>query len=205
MKIHGCGLIVVTLVLAACSIGRAPPEVITYLIEPRAALPVVLRPRRPDSLRVNPVRVAAAFSSPALVYRLDEVRYVTDSYHAFVIDPGAMLSSQIAQWLDDSGPFGHAMVPGSARTTPFALDVAVTELYGDFRPGAPPAAVVNVQFVLWDERAVRPKVLYEHTIARRIASSHASANALVRGYGSAWAQILEQLAQELDVELAAIN
>lgn len=200
---RGCLLIAFsTLILAACSIGRPIPQATTYVVDLPAdpARPAVSR--SPESLRMGNVRVAAAYAGNALVYRLDEVRYVADPYHAFVADPGAMLGNQIAQWLDQTGPFSTVAQPGSAQPASYVLDANVVELYGDFREGRPPAAVLTVQFALIEEASVRPKVLYDGTITRRIDLAGASPDALVRGLGTALAQILSQLARDLDAQVA---
>ena len=143
------------------------------------------------------VQVAAAYAGSALVYRLDDVRYAADPYHAFVADPGAMLGNQIAQWLDHAGPFSTVAQPGSTQPAAYVLEATVTELYGDFREGRAPAAVLTVQFALIDQTSARPKVTYERTITRRIELIHASPDALVGGYGTALAQILSQVTLEL--------
>jgi uncharacterized lipoprotein YmbA len=148
------------------------------------------------------VRVAAAFAGSALVYRLDDVRYASDPYHAFVADPGAMLGSRMAEWLDRSGPFSSVAPPGSAQPAPYVLEATVDELYGDFRAGRPPAAVLSIQFALIDQASARPKVMYERTIARRVNLPKASPDALVRGYGTALAEILSQVALDLSAQIA---
>jgi ABC-type uncharacterized transport system auxiliary subunit len=147
------------------------------------------------------VRVAAAYAGRALVYRLDEVRYAADPYHAFVADPGAMLGNQIAQWLDHAGPFSTAAQPGSTQPASYVLEATVVELYGDFREDGPPAAVLTVQFALIGQTSTRPKVMYERTITRRIELPKASPDALVRGYGTALAQILSQVVPDLGAQV----
>lgn len=148
------------------------------------------------------VQVAAAYAGSALVYRLDAVRYAADPYHAFVADPGAMLGNQIAQWLDQTGPFSTVAQPGSAQPAAYVLDANVVELYGDFREGKPPAAVLTVQFALIEQTSVRPKVTYDRTISRRIDLASASPDALVLGLGTALTQVLSQLTRDLDAQVA---
>lgn len=143
------------------------------------------------------VRVAAAYAGRALVYRLDEVRYAADPYQAFVADPGAMLGNEMAQWLDRTGPFSAVAHPGSTRPAPYVLEATVAELYGDFRKGRAPAAVLTVQFALIEQTSARPTVMYERTISRRIDLPTASPDALVRGYGTALEQILSQVAPDM--------
>jgi cholesterol transport system auxiliary component len=188
---------IIALALAGCSIGRSMRPATTYLIDPPLEGTIPSVSRRPETLRVGSVRVAAPYASSALVYRLDDVRYATDPYQAFVADPGAMLDSRLAEWLDRTGPFSHVVPPGSGQSAPYVLEVTVGELYGDFRIGGSPAAVMSVQFVLIDQANARSKVIYERAIARRVPLSKASPDALVRGYGTALAEILSQVAADL--------
>jgi cholesterol transport system auxiliary component len=188
--------------IAACSVGRPVPQATTYIVDPPAGTAGASIPRRAEALRMGNVRVAAPYAGTALVYRLDDVRYASDPYHAFAADPAAMLGSRIAQWLDHADPFSTVAQPGSTRPTPYVLEATVDELYGDFRKGRPPAAVLSVQFILIEQAVGRPKVIYERTIARRVDLTKASPDALVRGYSTALAEILTQLASELGAEVA---
>jgi len=185
------------LALAACSIGKPVPPPTTYVVDPPIPAPAPSDVRRPETLRIGNVEVAAAFAGPSLVYRVDEVQYVSDPYHAFIAEPAAMLGNRIAEWLDRAGPFATVAQPGGMQATPYVLEATVTELYGDFRPGRPPAAVVAVQFVLLDLRGGRPKATLERTIGMRVDLSKASPDALVRGYGKALADVLTQLVSDL--------
>ena len=153
--------------------------------------------RRPETLRLGNVRVAAAYAGNSLVYRLDDVHYASDPYNAFIAEPGAMFGNQIATWLDSAGAFRTVAQPGSGSPAAYVLEAAVTELYGDFREGRGPAAVLTVQFVLIDQASARPQVVRERTIASRVELAQASPDALVRGYGKALADILSQLVADL--------
>jgi cholesterol transport system auxiliary component len=191
-----CWTVSIALALAACSIGRPARQATTYMVDPPiGALRSV--PRRPETLRVGFVRVAAPYAGSALVYRMGDVRYASDPYHAFAADPGAMLGGRMAEWLERTGPFSTVVALGSALLAPYVLEVTIGDLYGDFRPGSPPTAVVSAQFVLIDQTGARPKVAYERTISSRAPLSNASPDALVRGYGVAMAEILSQVASEL--------
>ncbi|HKA40743.1 MAG TPA: ABC-type transport auxiliary lipoprotein family protein [Burkholderiales bacterium] len=185
------------LTLAACSIGKPIPQATTYVVEPPPLAAGTPAPRRPETLRMGNVRVAVTYAGHALVYRVDGVQYVSDPYHAFIAEPGAMLGERMAEWLDRAGPFKTVVQPGSARPAPYVLEATVAELYGDFRGGRPPAAVLSVQFALIDQAGARPKVVHERTIAARVDLPRASPDALVDGYGKALAEILSQLVPEL--------
>ena len=162
------------IIFAACSIGKPVQPATTYVVDPPMTAAESHSARRPETLRMGNVRVAAAYAGNALVYRLDDVQYVSDPYHAFIAEPGAMLGNRISEWLDRAGPFQSVAQPGSAR----------------------PA----VQFALIDLAGARPKLVHERTIASRVELPQASPDALVRGYGRALAEILSQLVPELSAE-----
>ncbi|MDB6089064.1 MAG: hypothetical protein JWN85_1848 [Gammaproteobacteria bacterium] len=188
------------LTLAACAIGKPMPKTTTYVVDPPMAAAGFPSARRPETLRMGNVRVAAAYAGNALVYRLDDVQYTSDPYHAFIAEPGAMLANQMAAWLERAGPFETVALPGSTRPTRYVLEATVAELYGDFREGKPPAAVLAMQFALVDQAGARPQVVYESTIARRVDLPQASPDALVRGYGKALQEILLQLVPAITAE-----
>ena len=199
---HSAMGLCVALILGACSIGKPIPQPTTYIIEP--TVPVTsTSARRADTLRMGSVRVTAAFAGNALVYRVDDVQYVSDPYHAFLADPAAMLGTKMADWLDHAGPFKAVAQPGStqsAKSAPLVLEATVTELYGDTRRGTPPAAVITVQFALMDTSAPHALIAYERTISRRVEIEQATPDALVRGYDKALGEILTQV----DSDLAAL-
>ena len=62
-------------------------------------------------------RVAAAFAGNAMVYRTDDVTFVSDPYHAFISDPRAMLGNEMANWLnrgDRTGDYRFAFAWAAA-------------------------------------------------------------------------------------------
>ena len=190
----------VALSLASCSIGKPIPQATTYVVSPPIPATRTTAMQRPETLLMGNVRVVAAFAGNALVYRTDDVRFTSDPYQAFIADPGAMLGSQMAAWLDRAGPFKGVAQPGSAQPASYVLEATVTELYGDLRPGERPAAVMAVRFVLIDEKGSHPKTIYEGTINRRVDLAQATPDALVRGYGTALSEILEQLVSDLEAQ-----
>jgi len=187
------------LTLAACSIGKPIPQANTYLVQPPLPEGLPSAPSRPESMRVGNVRVAAAYAGDALVYRLDDVRFTPDPYNRFISEPGAMFGDQMAAWLGRAAVFGTVTDPKSTGPARYVLEASITELYGDFRPGRTPAAVLSVQFTLIDQTGTRPKAVLARTIARRVDLARASPDTLVRGYGDALAEILGELRADLQV------
>jgi len=188
-----------TLILGGCSIGKPIEQPTTYVIEPPPPATSTV-PRRPDTLRMGDVNVAATFSGSGLVYRLDDVRYVSDPYNAFMADPASMIGSRMADWLDRAGPFKAVVQPGSAqsaKSAPYVFEATVTELYGDTRKDTVPAAVMTVQFAVVNTASPRMTTVYERTISRRVEIGEAAPSALVRGYGTALSEILSEVRGDL--------
>jgi ABC-type uncharacterized transport system auxiliary subunit len=187
------------LLLAACSIGKPVPQATTYVVEPPAPKERLAGLHGSEVVRMGNVRVAAAFTGNALVYRSDDVTFVSDPYQAFIADPRAMLGNQMASWLDRAGPFRAVTQPDSALPANYILEATVTELYGDFRKDRPAAAAVAVQFTLVNVDASGSGLVFERTITRRVPLEQASPDALVRGYGRAISEILSELVGDLAV------
>ena len=195
LVLAGCA----ALALTACSIGKPIPQANTYIVQPPLPEGVLSVASRAGSLRIANVRVAATYSGNALVYRMDDVRLISDPYSRFITEPGAMLGDQMAAWLGSVGPFRTVANPESALPAHYVLEATITELYGDFRPEKVPAAVLAGQFALIDQTGSRPRAVLERVIARRVELPRASPDALVHGYGDAFAQILSELSTELQV------
>jgi cholesterol transport system auxiliary component len=193
LALLGCA----ALLLAACGIGKPVPHTNTYVVEPPLPAAAPEPGRRPETLRMGHVRVAPAFAGTELVYRMDDVKFVSDFYNAFIAEPGPMLGTRMAEWLDRSGPFKSVSQPGGAIPARFVLEAVVTELYGDFRAGRTPAAVINVQFALVDLSSPTQTVVMERFIGRRVDLTDSTPDALVRGYGQALGAILSELSAQL--------
>ena len=183
------------LICTACSLSKSMPQATTYVIDlspPTAALT-----RNSQTLRMGHVRVAPAFAEKPLIIRTDAVQYTTDFYNIFITEPGNMLGTLMAEWLAQAGPFRTVLQPDSTAPATYVLEAVVTELYGDFRPGKSPVAVMTVQFSLVDLQGLAPQARLEQTIGRRIELPEGTPNALVQAYGQALNEILTELAQQM--------
>lgn len=181
--------------LAACALGKPTAPIVYYGIEPEA--PARSPAPATASLRVGPVRVADAYSAPQLVYRLGEVRFAADFYHRLMAPPGALIGNAMAGWLNSAGPMRLVTGPNSAVPERYVLDVVVVELYGDFRPGRQPEAVMQVQLALVDTQGIAPIALLQRSLERRIALPGATPEALAHGWSEALGQMLVELQPEL--------
>ena len=183
-----------SLALSACSLSRPAPEPVLYGLEP--AGPSVQVPREWRPLKVGRVRVASSFESKELVYRLGDVRFARDYYNRFMTSPARMLDATMTEWVAQAGSFNvvQEVAPTGAR---YVLEATFLELYGDFRAGRAPEAVVTVQFSITDGSTLSREVMFHETLSRRIAIDRAGAPELVRGYNIALAELLAQLGADI--------
>ncbi len=180
-----------SVLLGACSLRQDAPPVEHYVLRPPP--PAEAAVRRTESLRVAPVRVAPSFAGEQLVYRMDEVRYASDFYHRLMAPSGAMIGTQATEWLDRAGPMRFTAAPGSGANQRYVLNLFVLELYGDFRPGRPPSAVLLIQATLSDTNRPTQAALMERTFRQSVALTQSTPAAVVEGYGRALGAVLLEL------------
>ena len=140
-------------VLSACSLSRPSPVKQTYLLQAPAATQTAPTPR-PAVLKVGTIAVAAPFRGKSLVYREGDLKYESDFYNEFFVAPSAMLTEGAATWLASAGIFKEVLPAGANADGDFVLEGFVSELYGDYRDAAKPAAVLTGKFFLIDNRVL---------------------------------------------------
>ncbi|MDV5168526.1 hypothetical protein [Photobacterium rosenbergii] len=182
-------------VLAGCSVGDSIPQPTNYAMS--ASPPMVASARIGETLRIDHVRSVPPFNDTQMIYRLNEVRFEKDYYNRFISDPESILSNQLASWLQQSGLYDIIVLPSVHTPSNQVLQVTITKLFGDFRPGQQPTAVMEIQFFLVDNTDYRPGVVFSKTYTSRIPIENKSPLLLAEGYGVAMTRIFEQLTSEL--------
>jgi cholesterol transport system auxiliary component len=183
-------------VLASCSLSRPALVKRTFLLDP--AMPAALAAAKPAVLRVGVVNVGAPFRGKAFVYRQDELKYEADYYNEFFVAPVAMLSESTAKALAASNAFRRVVPPGAtADEGDYVLDGFASELYGDARDPAKPAAVLSVTFYLSSAQVAMPTVLWSREYRQRVAFTGSDPEALARAWNAALSTILADLVRDL--------
>ncbi len=182
--------------LASCSLSRPTPVKRMFLLEPAA--PAAAAAPKPMSVRVGVVNVAAPFRGKTFVYRESELRYEADYYDEFFVAPAIMVTEATAKALIAANVFRRVVPFGVAGDDgDYVLDGFVSELYADSRNPAAPVAVVTAAFYLSPTNVAGPVVIWSREYRQRVTVSGTGPEAMARGWNTALATVLADLARDL--------
>lgn len=196
----GLGLAVLMLLMLAtgCSFARPSPKRSTYLLQPpEPAAPVTGATPYPGTIKVINPSITSAFEGRSFVIRLGENQFEQDYYNQFLVPPRLMLSQGLYGWLRKSRPFETALPSSSTLDSPWQVDLQVSDLYGDFRPGRAPSATFGGTFYLF---RLGPGVREVHLVVPfkfDVPTKAAKGEALVEGWNQAIGQAFDLLDHKL--------
>ena len=190
-------LAVLTLALSACvKVGGATPvDKRFYRIAPERSGEMRTTPSD-VTLKVRRLTISDFYQTRELVYQMDDGRIESDFYNMFFLAPRNMLTTELRDWLDASGLFGHIIEPGSMVVSTYTLEGVVNSLYGDYT-GEAPAAVVSMQFFVVDESTAGNDIVFSRNYDERIAIAQHDPQQLVLAMTQAVQSIFTQLEQDL--------
>ncbi len=150
-------------------------------------------------LSLRRVAVSPLFEGQSFVYRTGQDSYERDPYASFFVVPARMFEECLRHELRGGGAFAQVAEPGSALTPSHSAEVNVSDLYGDFRNPAHPAAVLRLRILLFHAASRSGDLLWEKEFSARIPFATRTPAALV----AAWNQGLRQIMSRLDADLKA--
>ncbi|PWU22181.1 MAG: hypothetical protein C5B50_00055 [Verrucomicrobia bacterium] len=152
---------------------------------------------RTNVIALARVSVAPHFQDRSLTYRTTDDGYEHDPYAEFAVIPERAIAHAIRAWMRQSGAFGHVADPGSGLVPDVVAEISVNELYGDFRKGTQPVAIVGMHYLFYEVKDGGPgKVLLDKTAVRKTALKQKTPAALVAGWNSGLGEIMQEIATE---------
>jgi uncharacterized lipoprotein YmbA len=191
------GLPLFLLLSSGCvSIERSYPDKRYFVIEvPRGADPS--NPAGERILSVAHLRISPRYADRSFVYRTSDAGYESDFYNQFLASPDTMISEEIRKALAASHQFKYVLGPSDAQQPNYVLEGSVNALYGDFRNLNRPAAVLEIEFFLYNENSANPGIVTQKRYTKSVPLSERSPEALVKGWDQALSEIVAALAADL--------
>jgi uncharacterized lipoprotein YmbA len=191
------GLPLFLLLSSGCvSIERSYPDKRYFVIEvPRGADPS--NPAGERILSVAHLRISPRYADRSFVYRTSDAGYESDFYNQFLASPDTMISEEIRKALAASHQFKYVLGPSDAQQPNYVLEGSVNALYGDFRNLNRPAAVLEIEFFLYNENSANPGIVAQKRYTKSVPLSERSPEALVKGWEQALSEIVAALAADL--------
>jgi cholesterol transport system auxiliary component len=156
------------------------------------------RPRHDLVLAVRSFTIDPLYDGRGLKYRKGESEYESDFYHEFLVAPQVLLSSQVRNWLSQSGRFKTVLEPGSLIEPTHLLEGNILVLHGDFRDRSLPQAVIRVRVFLVANKHSGPEVVLTRDYRAARDAEANTADALVTAFDRCLEQILSALEQDLE-------
>jgi cholesterol transport system auxiliary component len=147
-------------------------------------------------LAVKGFSVANRYEKSEFVYRKSETEWETDYYNAFFVGPKEMLMDASRTWLSRSGLFQHVGGLSGAVPPTHVLEGHISQLWIDART-SPPKAVVEIQFLLADDRESPSRILFTKSYAETIGLTKDTPEEAVKAWGEGLGKILTALESDL--------
>ncbi len=149
-------------------------------------------------LKVRQFEVSRSYEGQELIYRQGELDWASDYYNALFVPPADLLTEATIRWIEASRLFAQ-VVPQTSRLKPtHYLEGFLASFYGDYSDPANRRAVVEIGFLLMDERNLDSLVAYQGVFKREEPLADDSVEELIRAYERAIAGILSELDAGLD-------
>lgn len=148
------------------------------------------------TLVVRRFQISPRYQDNELVYRTGKAAYTADYYNSFFVPPAEMMTEELRRWFAGSGLFKNVIAPSSLASGGLILEGMINSLYGDYQD-AHPAAVVEMQFFLIDNRKENTPIIYSRTFKEKIRLNSKNGEELVEGMSKGVENIFSALEKDL--------
>ena len=152
-------------------------------------------------LSVASLRISSRYADRSFVYRTSTAAYEADFYNQFLTAPDSMISEELRRGLAASELFKYVVGPSNPLQPNYVLEGSINALYGDFRDPSRPAAVLEIEFFLYNQDAGASGVSLQKRYEKSVPLSEKSPEALIKG----WDQALADIVAALQADLKAVN
>jgi len=193
---------VVSALSAGCSFVRPSPVKRTFLLDP--ALPAAVATTHTGTARVGIVTVAAPFRGKPFVFREAELKYESDFYDEFLVQPSSIVGDATVRALIAANVFAAVSPPGIAAEADWVVDCFVGALYGDVRNAPASVAVLEMTYYLTRANAANGAPAWSKKYVRKITVKANTPDAYVAAQNAAFGEILTELVRDL-AQLALVR
>jgi len=148
-------------------------------------------------IQVQQFRISPRYNGKGFVYRFEKLNFESDFYNEFFISPDDMITEQVQLWLSKSELFTLVTDRNSEPPPDCVLEGWITELYGDFRNGETPKAVMELKFILLGAGKSPDQILFKKRYRADVPIKEKTSALLAAGWNQALETILNQLEQDL--------
>ena len=195
-RIVGALLLLFISCYGCVSLERSYPEKRYFVLEASESV-MLANPAGDRILSVSNLRVSPRYADRSFVYRISEAGYETDFYNQFLTATDLMIGEEVRRSLGASRVFKYVVGPSNQLQSNYALEGSVNALYGDFRDLNAPAAFLEIEFFLYNEDVVNPRIIMQKRYLKSVAINTRSPDALVKGWNAALSEILAALIADL--------
>lgn len=158
-----------------------------------------------DILKIRNFRISDRYNRTELTYRTGEMSIESDYYRRYIVPPESLVTEETRRWLQAGRVFSQVLDATSRANAQFSLEGNVAALYGDFRPELAPGpykAVMEIQFVLIDERKADNTVVFHQSYRSEQPVARPATDELIQGLNLALKDILTRMESDLKKTLA---
>src|SRR5262249_17031018 len=174
----------------------------TYSIDP----PVSHSPVSTGSviLALARVEVTAPYSGQSLVYSTGEHGFQRDPYAKFVAPPSSLFTAAIRGYLANADFVRDVVAPGDSKLWAATVEVAVSKMEGELRPGGSSAVLMmRIRVHSGPGSAHEPAEILLKTYTATIPVARATAQHVVNAWNQGLENIMTEFRSDLRDSLAA--